>query len=105
MHQSSESIGAIATAKAQAELVIPQKTLFTLVGIAGEDDLDAPDLVQPPEPPRLEHSVVRKPSNGNGSLHSSRLPPLAPDCYARRLRSVWILRPSEPAPIRKANLL
>ena len=53
--------------------------LFTLVGIAGEDDIDAPELVQPPEPPRLEQSVVRKPSNGNGSLHGSRLPPLAPD--------------------------
>jgi hypothetical protein len=53
--------------------------LFTLVGIAGEDDLDAPELVQPPEPPRLEPSVVRKPSNGNGSLHGSRLPPLGPD--------------------------
>ena len=53
--------------------------LFTLVGIAGEDDLDAPELVQPPEPPRLEQPPLRKPSNGNGSLHSSRLPPLAPD--------------------------
>src|SRR6516164_1932565 len=30
--------------------------LFTLVGIAGEDDLDAPDLVQAPEPRRLEQS-------------------------------------------------
>jgi hypothetical protein len=53
--------------------------LFTLVGIAGEDDLDAPDLVQPSEPLRLEQSVVRKPTNGNGSLHGSHLPPLAPD--------------------------
>src|SRR6516165_2535998 len=50
--------------------------LFTLVGIAGEDDLDAPELIQPPEPPRLEQPPPRK---GNGSLHGSRLPPLAPD--------------------------
>src|SRR6516165_3683338 len=34
--------------------------LFTLVGIAGEDDLDAPEL-QPPEPPRLEQPPPRKP--------------------------------------------
>jgi hypothetical protein len=53
--------------------------LFTLVGIAGEDDLDAPELVQPPEPPRLEQPTPRKPSNGNDSLHSSRLSALAPD--------------------------
>jgi hypothetical protein len=53
--------------------------LFTLVGIAGEDDLDAPELVQPPEPPRLEQPSARKPSNGNGSLPSSRRPPIAPD--------------------------
>ena len=53
--------------------------LFTLVGIAGEDDLDAPELVQPPEPPRLEQPPPRKPSNGNSSLHGSRRPPLAPD--------------------------
>jgi hypothetical protein len=35
--------------------------------------------MEAPEPPRLEQSVVRKPSNGNGSLHGSRLPPLAPN--------------------------
>ena len=52
--------------------------LFTLVGIAGEDDLDAPELVQPPEPPQSELPPARKPSNGSGSLHSSRPPPLAP---------------------------
>jgi hypothetical protein len=51
--------------------------LFTLVGIAGEDDLDAPELVQPPEPPHTEQPSARKPNNG--SIHSSRQPPLAPD--------------------------
>ena len=49
--------------------------LFTLVGIAGEDDLDAPDLsiepVGPPAEARAQRS--RKPSNG-----SVRKPILAP---------------------------
>jgi ERF superfamily len=53
--------------------------LFTLVGIAGEDDPDAPELVQPPEPPHPEQPHARKPANGNGSVHGSRLPPLAPE--------------------------
>ena len=43
-------------------------TLFTLVGIAGEDDLDAPDLQTPTsqavEPPR-------QPNRGNGRLNGS----------------------------------
>jgi hypothetical protein len=39
--------------------------LFTLVGIAGEDDLDAPDLIDPSQPsPGRE----RRPSRGNGRL-------------------------------------
>src|SRR5258708_3873109 len=44
MHRSSESIAAIATAlaKAQTELSNPENTM---VGIAGEDDLDAPDVI------------------------------------------------------------
>jgi hypothetical protein len=33
--------------------------LFTLVGIAGEDDLDAPDLIAPPSP-RTEEPAIRK---------------------------------------------
>src|SRR6266403_493935 len=75
MHRSSESVAAIATAlaKAQTELSNPEKAmvgtvcrlsetsaprrmgaaltyarryaLFTMVGIAGEDDLDAPDVI------------------------------------------------------------
>jgi hypothetical protein len=40
--------------------------LFTLVGIAGEDDLDAPDLVGPSQPsPERER---RPPARGNGRL-------------------------------------
>src|SRR5262249_699432 len=39
--------------------------LFTLVGIAGEDDLDAPDVVPPTQP-----THDRKASRGNGRLDS-----------------------------------
>jgi len=39
--------------------------LFTLVGIAGEDDLDAPDLIAPTQP-----THDRKLSRGNGRLDS-----------------------------------
>src|SRR3979490_2758149 len=53
--------------------------LFALVGIAGEDDLDAPDLVAEPSPeiqaavePTGEGPNNRKPSNG--SVHKPRPP-------------------------------
>ena len=52
--------------------------LFALVGIAGEDDLDAPDLLVEPSPvaeapPRPDQSPTpRKPSNG--SVHKPRQP-------------------------------
>jgi ERF superfamily len=39
--------------------------LFTLVGIAGEDDLDAPDLISPSQPVT---GRVRRPNRGNGRL-------------------------------------
>ena len=41
--------------------------LFTLVGIAGEDDLDAPDLISPPEPTAGRE---RRANRGNGRLDS-----------------------------------
>ena len=41
--------------------------LFTLVGIAGEDDLDAPDLIAPTIPPS---KAERPPGNQNGQLRS-----------------------------------
>jgi hypothetical protein len=41
--------------------------LFTLVGIAGEDDLDAPDLASPAEPEAKSPS----PTNGKGSLNGA----------------------------------
>jgi hypothetical protein len=39
--------------------------LFTLVGIAGEDDLDAPDLISPSQPAAGRQ---RRPNRGNGRL-------------------------------------
>src|SRR5437773_1748263 len=59
MHRSSDTIATIAAAlaKAQVELTNPEKSLvatirspFPLVGIAGADDLDAPDLGAAPKP-------------------------------------------------------
>jgi hypothetical protein len=41
--------------------------LFTLVGIAGEDDLDAPDLITPTEPDaKIEHTVQKRKGRLNG---------------------------------------
>jgi ERF superfamily len=54
--------------------------LFTLVGIAGKDDLDAPEIVQPPEPPHTEQPGARKPNNG--SMRSPLQPTLTPDQLA-----------------------
>jgi hypothetical protein len=68
--------------------------LFTLVGIAGEDDLDAPDLCagpRSPTPSADEHSLklvdgqprvpARKPGNGQrrNSMHGERPAPLEPE--------------------------
>jgi hypothetical protein len=55
--------------------------LFTLVGIAGEDDLDAPEIAIQPEQPRPEQPPPQKP--GNGRMRSSHLSPLAPDKSAQ----------------------
>ena len=43
--------------------------LFTLVGIAGEDDLDAPDLATPPDP---APAPERPKGHGNGQLSGAR---------------------------------
>src|SRR5262245_26432581 len=40
--------------------------LFTLVGIAGEDDLDAPDLCEVPPSPPTSGAPSRNPGNGRG---------------------------------------
>src|SRR6516165_11285027 len=47
--------------------------LFTLVGIAGEDDLDAPDLVAPPPPaPKSETGTTKDRLNGGPVCPSQR---------------------------------
>jgi hypothetical protein len=59
--------------------------LFTLVGIAGEDDLDAPDLIAPSQPsPERDR---RPPTRGNGRLDG-------PSSLAARTP---VARPEKPA--------
>ena len=59
--------------------------LFTLVGIAGEDDLDAPDILVEAAcknaPVDVSHGKTDRKSLG-GSLHKSRQPVLAPEASA-----------------------
>jgi hypothetical protein len=50
--------------------------LFTLVGIAGEDDLDAPDLTTPRQQP--SSGPERPKAGGNGRLHGGHLRPALP---------------------------
>src|SRR5215470_14847715 len=45
--------------------------LFTLVGIAGEDDLDAPDLITPAAPASAEKSASKKLGRLNGGEENS----------------------------------
>ena len=49
--------------------------LFTLVGIAGEDDLDAPDLTTPRQQPA---GTERPKANGNGLLNGGHSRPALP---------------------------
>jgi hypothetical protein len=59
--------------------------LFTLVGIAGEDDLDAPDLDRNPKPEPDQHSLVNgrppmapgRPVGGTARTNASRNKPIA----------------------------
>jgi hypothetical protein len=78
-HASGEWISSVWPVCLMIEMATPQRmgaaltyarryALFTLVGIAGEDDLDAPDTVRPAPPLESQRrevpSVPRKPSNG-----------------------------------------
>jgi ERF superfamily len=65
-----------AHAKGAALTYARRYALFTLVGIAGEDDLDAPDLLPQPKQASPEPALPRKPK---GPIHAPRLPLLAPE--------------------------
>ncbi len=76
--------------------------LFTLVGIAGEDDLDAPDLVAPtpqtksPGPDRARRSVAPRSMAPNGRLNADQ----------RRVdHRTPIERPQKTSPVRDAVVL
>jgi len=62
--------------------------LFTLVGIAGEDDLDAPDLVAPPS-----QSKPERPKIGREKLNGGRLSSAAPTVAPRQRQKS---SPAEP---------
>jgi hypothetical protein len=67
--------------------------LFTLVGIAGEDDLDAPDLIAPMTPSqRSEEPPIRKTKGrpNGGLVHSCRAP------SEPRRRGSNLTRPLDP---------
>lgn len=68
----------------------PRYALFTLVGIAGEDDVDATDLITP----RQQSSASKRPK-GNSSLNGGKLH--APRPAAGRLAATVRSVPREPA--------
>jgi ERF superfamily len=65
--------------------------LFTLVGIAGEDDLDAPDLISRTTPPS---KAERPPGNQNGQLSSGQAHSAQHLSSGRRAKAV--ANPPEP---------
>src|SRR5215469_15236370 len=82
-HASGEWIASDWPVCAISEMAAPQRmgaaltyarryALFTLVGIAGEDDLDAPDLLSPPAPETKSDSTIgnKKDRSNGGQLQS-----------------------------------
>src|SRR5262245_48287690 len=71
--------------------------LFTLVGIAGEDDLDAPDLSAAVGAPPSQNGSPR-PERAGGLLHHPSAPPASPPLQAgeTRARAARAKRPSLP---------
>jgi hypothetical protein len=71
--------------------------LFTLVGIAGEDDLDAPDLSTTVVPPTSQNGPPRPESPG-GLLHHPSPPPASPPLQVSetRARVERVKRPNLP---------
>jgi hypothetical protein len=72
--------------------------LFTLVGIAGEDDLDAPDLIARTIPPP---KAERPPGNQNGQLRSGQASSTQQFSSGRRAKAVS--NPPKPALDPKAS--
>ena len=72
--------------------------LFTLVGIAGEDDLDAPDLIERTIPPS---KAERPPGNQNGQLRSGQASSTRQFSSGRRAKAVS--NPPKPALDPKAS--
>jgi hypothetical protein len=65
--------------------------LFTLVGIAGEDDLDAPDLIAQPTPPSKAESPR---GNQNGQFSSGQVHP--PPQFPTGRRAKTVSNPPKP---------
>jgi hypothetical protein len=75
--------------------------LFTLVGIAGEDDLDAPDLNAPTAPAfGAEKPASKKLDRPNGGQHSTQRSPAGPGAKATTVHSEPILDPEPSAALR-----
>jgi hypothetical protein len=76
--------------------------LFTLVGIAGEDDLDAPDLSPPTSPsPKAEKSASKKLGGFNGGQeHSARRLLASHSAKAASVLSKPVLDPEASAALR-----
>jgi hypothetical protein len=95
-HASGEWISSDWPVCAISETVAPQRmgaalsyarryALFALVGIAGEDDLDAPEaLTATPPGSDSNDLLLRKPSNG--SVHKQHRPPLLDSLPSQQLR-------------------
>jgi hypothetical protein len=74
--------GTVAPHRISAALTYARRyALFTLVGIAGEDDLDAPDVAFQTVVPAPKS---RPPIKGNGSDELRSLPPAKPSQEARK---------------------
>ena len=106
VHASGEWVSSVWPVCAAAEPSAPVKgaaltyarryALFALVGIAGEDDLDAPDLVQRPKQPSPEPPLPRRPAK----IHAPRPAPPTPEQSAplrEQLQREMLTVPSEEA--------
>ena len=77
--------------------------LFALVGIAGEDDLDAPDLQTPTAPSPVAQGGTDRPTGpttGNGRLNGRRGAPASPQARIKVVARKAILGPEQSAALR-----